>query len=669
MKYSTIWIYCFADIFMCYSTKIQIDFQHFSKYLLLYKLKMKNYCLHSFLIVYVLFCFTNAYSQQSRVKYADSLENVLKTRTVKDTISITLMLYLEQEFIENNSPKLGSYVPEIIRLSTLYNYKKGLANVKVVQSMIASRKPDFPTALSFAHEALKIALTTNAPPFIIYCYMQLGGLQLKSASGNDAANFDKAIGYFSQALALALQTNNKKMVSITYQNIALAYLDINKPQKALDVLYKSRKMLPYNTDLINEGYTLNLIGRTLNELKQYDKALVYLKQGEDIAEKVNSSRLKVIIYYNLGTTYISLNRLDKAESYFFKSYQLTRKENKIKALPDLEKLAEISELRKDYKKALMYNKQFIVLKDSLTKTENDKAFLDLEKKYETSQKEAKIKALQQEQSLANSRNNAYLGIVIMLALLLIGAIVSILVINNTKQKVDKANKERDRLFSIVAHDLRSPASNLRRITSTIQYVFKKNDIKAQQQLSHSIEQAAMSLYSLVDNMLNWSLLQQNKAWFNPISFVLSYEVTEVLQMLSYKANLKNIKLTFDDNSHVEVFADRMFTQTIIRNLVDNAIKFTPENGSINIEISFTDHIANLIISDTGIGVPKETQNLIFNDNAASIKSQNGTQGEQGTGVGLYLCYELAKMNKGELKLLSSSAAGSTFSLSVPLFNT
>ncbi len=563
---------------------------------------MKNYCLYSLFIVLVLFCSTNIYSQ-SRVKYADSLENVIKTRTVKDTIRIKLMLYLEQEFIENNSPKLGSYVPEIIRLSTLLNYKKGLAHVKVIQSMIASRKPDFPTALSFAHEALKIALTTNLPPFIIYCYMQLGGLQLKSASGNDAANFDKAIGYFSQALALALQTNNKKMVSITYQNIALAYLDINKPQKALDVLYKSRKMLTNNIDLIDEGYTLNLIGRTLNELKQYDKALVYLKQGEDIAEKVNSSRLKVIIYYNLGTTYISLNRLDKAESYFFKSYQLTRKENKIKALPDLEKLAEISELRKDYKKALMYNKQYIVLKDSLTKTENDKAFRP-RKKYETSQKEAKIKALQQEQILANSRNNAYLGIVIMLALLLIGAIVSILVINNTKQKVDKANKERDRLFSIVAHDLRSPASNLRRITSTIQYVFKKNDTKALQQLSHSIEQAAMSLYGLVDNMLNWSLLQQNKAWFKPISFVLSYEVTEVLQMLSYKANLKNIKLTFNDNSHVEVFADRMFTQTIIRNLVDNAIKFTPEHGSINIEISTADQLANLTISDTGIGISK-----------------------------------------------------------------
>jgi signal transduction histidine kinase len=614
-------------------------------------------------ILPLLFLCFHVVAQKSIQQEVDSLEQVLDAYPKKDTTKVWIMLKIEGIYVENNNVKAGQYFAEIGAISTQLHYDRGIVYPLVLQSVMAERKSDFTKALYLANQALKWALPTKKPLLLMYCYWQLGSLQLNDISGNGKTNVIRAIEYFNQYLTYAIHTHDVYLISSAYQNVALGLLEINKQKEALDVLYKSLEVIKGKNAFDYEGYILNLIGRTLNEQGEYKKALICLKQGKVIAEKIASNRLKDLIYYHLGDTYTNLKDLDNAEVYYLKSLAMTTQTSLAKSLPTLRRLTELNKSKKNYQMALMYNERYLALKDTILTIEKSKDFIELETKYETEKKETQIKSLEHAQVLSKNKNQYYLGIAILLGILLLGAVIAVWQVEKSKKRVDIANKQRDKLYSIVAHDLRTPTANLRRITSTIKYVLNKKDPSATERLSVAIEEAANSLYTLVDNLLYWALLQQGRVRSNPMSFVLVHELEEVVLSLLYRAEQKKIKILLDKPSTiVEVKTDRMFVQTIVRNLLDNAIKFTPNEGLIQLKIYPNNNKVIIAVIDTGKGVSKEAQNTLFNENTSS---GIGTNNEKGIGIGLYLCYELAKVNGCELKLHETSDHGSTFMLIIP----
>ncbi len=229
------------------------------------------------------------------------------------------------------------------------------------------------------------------------------------------------------------------------------------------------------------------------------------------------------------------------------------------------------------------------------------------------------------------------------------------------------NASKDRLFAIIAHDLRKPALSFRGIGKKIDYLIEKNDVDRLKSFGHSLENAAFSLNSLLDNLLGWASQQRNMLSYNPQLLNLG-EMTQ--EAISYTANQsieKEIALRVTIPADALVYADPNAVLTIVRNLASNAVKFTPRGGVITISAETSTTDVRLIVTDNGIGIGPEALQSLFDLSKQSKK--DGTEGEKGTGLGLYLVKELVIINQGSISVESTLSKGTTFSLVLPTIST
>lgn len=231
------------------------------------------------------------------------------------------------------------------------------------------------------------------------------------------------------------------------------------------------------------------------------------------------------------------------------------------------------------------------------------------------------------------------------------------------QQLQKLNKIKDHIFAIIGHDLRKPAIAFRGITKKVNYLLQKQDYKTLSQLGNTIEEEALALNKLTDNLLNWALMQKNVMPYNPSIVRLSDIIDENFQLFKNTAIEKKLNLSSDISPHVQVYADRGAVNTIFRNLLDNAIKYTDTDGEVEIFAVESDTGVKIHIKDTGIGIPAEKLPYIFH--LQNNKSEEGTAGEKGTGLGLHLVHELVKLNKGSLGVASRVGKGTSFELILP----
>ncbi len=235
-------------------------------------------------------------------------------------------------------------------------------------------------------------------------------------------------------------------------------------------------------------------------------------------------------------------------------------------------------------------------------------------------------------------------------------------ISEQKKELEKLNLTKDRMFGIIGHDLRKPVIAFRGIAKKINYLLRKEDFATLKSLGEGIERDALGLNALTDNLLNWALTQKNALPYNIEKIELLPNVEEIILTLNRLAEDKNLELNHDINDGVEILADRNSLLTILRNLVDNAIKFTPSGGKIFISAKHTEFGVDVEVSDTGVGIPAEKLDNIFE--LQKNKTTKGTIGEKGTGLGLHLVHEMVELNKGEIKVLSEIGKGTRFIVSL-----
>ncbi|MBT5426200.1 MAG: hypothetical protein HOK84_08395 [Bacteroidetes bacterium] len=228
----------------------------------------------------------------------------------------------------------------------------------------------------------------------------------------------------------------------------------------------------------------------------------------------------------------------------------------------------------------------------------------------------------------------------------------------TEQQLLDANSTKDKFFSIIAHDLRSPFSSLLGITSILNQEWDEYSESKKLEFVSLIRKNLENTYRLLINLLDWSRLQRGiiKPVFDNIDLFLLVE--KVIVEVGPEAANKNIMISnFVPGSH-KAFADAFMVSTLFRNLVSNAIKFTPTNGQIQISASVEDSMVTCCVKDTGVGMNEEVLSHLFSMNQQSLKK--GTQGEKGTGLGLIVCKEFVQLLGGELTVISSPEGGSTF---------
>ncbi len=233
-----------------------------------------------------------------------------------------------------------------------------------------------------------------------------------------------------------------------------------------------------------------------------------------------------------------------------------------------------------------------------------------------------------------------------------------------KEKYEELNITKDRIFAILGHDLRKPALAFRGVARKVNYLLKKNDFKSINLIGESIEKDAYALNQLIDNLLNWALTQKNAVPCNPMDVDMEDVLENVLLIFEKVASDKKIQIEINVPENLTAWVDRNALLTILRNLLDNAMKYSNEGGTVQLKARSDNGKIEISIKDDGVGMPEEKIKDLFVLKRG--KSKKGTANEKGTGLGLHLVHELINMNKGDILVKSELNKGTEFIIILPM---
>jgi signal transduction histidine kinase len=231
-------------------------------------------------------------------------------------------------------------------------------------------------------------------------------------------------------------------------------------------------------------------------------------------------------------------------------------------------------------------------------------------------------------------------------------------------ELENLNVTKDKFFSIIAHDLRSPFNSLLGLTEMMVQDLPDLSLDGITQMVEIIHKSTTNLYRLLENLLQWSQIQSGTIPFYPEPVQLRRIVDESVEITREAAHIKDIEISTQVPGQLMVFADINMLQTIIRNLISNAVKFTPKGGKVQVAATTThDNNAHIAVQDTGIGI---SQAMIDNLFKIDVKTNRlGTENEPSNGLGLMLCKEFIEKNQGKIWVESEEGKGSTFHFTIP----
>ena len=236
-------------------------------------------------------------------------------------------------------------------------------------------------------------------------------------------------------------------------------------------------------------------------------------------------------------------------------------------------------------------------------------------------------------------------------------------LNHANQELLQANRTKDKLFSVIAHDIINPFNTLLGFTDVLREDFDRIGDNEKKDIINMIGTSSDRIHELLENLLKWTKTQTGKITVNKRVFRIAPVVRSAVTIFEHTAINKKIIINTDLPEDQMAFADEDMVSTILRNLLNNAIKFTPEEGKINITAEEDDENVTIHVSDTGIGINEKVAVTLFDSNNRDVAL--GTRGEKGSGLGLVICKEFADINGGRMSVKSEPGKGSTFSLTLP----
>jgi len=236
-------------------------------------------------------------------------------------------------------------------------------------------------------------------------------------------------------------------------------------------------------------------------------------------------------------------------------------------------------------------------------------------------------------------------------------------IKKINDELENANQNKDKFFSIISHDLRSPLSGIMSLLDIIVSDYDSLEEDERKEILTEASKTSKNTYTLMENLLDWSRVQSGNISYEPQNTSLNLILTSIKNLYYQKLKEKGLSLNFDFDTEYLVFADSNMTETIIRNLISNAIKFTKEFGLILITFETLDSDVLIKIKDTGVGMDEKQISKLFKID--QTHSTIGTSGERGTGLGLMLCKELVEKQGGKIWIESIPNTGTTFYFTLP----
>lgn len=585
-------------------------------------------------------------------KFENSLRMLLKAYEIAKEINEKEMVM----FVANNigvtyrrlaeDNKALKYHLEALQIAEQLNDLKNIAIASNSIGIIYTYQENFDQALPYYYRALELEEKRNNYLGVAINYNSIAWIyELKE-------DYIKAIEFYKKSLEANIQDHNEKGKAICYSDLGKVYYKIGEFSLALEY-YK--KTLSVNEKLGDKRYIARsyiYIGEVYRDLGNHSQSLLNLEKGLKYAQQVNSKRMLMLAYEQLSITYEKMNQINRAFDYF-----------------------------------KMYN----TYKDSVLDEEKSNQIIEMQTRFETNKKEQENALLKNKNSLNEAliQRQRVTVFSIILVLFLISILVFVLLKSRQKQKkaiallgkqnneirrqkeeiqqqaydLKKAVNTKNRFFSIIAHDLINPFNTLIGFSETLKTNINEVSKEEIQEYANLIYQRSNETHELLINLLEWSLSQTNGIEYRPREINIKQLIQEKISLLEGPAKDKNIELKIVENDELLVYADVNMLSTIIRNLVSNAIKFTRE-GMVTISYLKEAMFCKISVEDTGVGISENNlRNLFKLDKPVSSK---GTSGEKGSGIGLILCKEFVKQNKGEIFVESKENEGSKFSFTVPL---
>jgi len=611
------------------------------------------------------------------------------------------------------------FAEEALKISKSNNYKKGEADILYLMGVSSHALSEFKNSLKYYEESYEIRKEIKDSVGIGECLNRIGLIY------NVKGDFAKALDYAIQAIRILENQNDKKALGRAYNYLGIAYYvakDVDKAEEvSLDALYYNKtidddlilaishehlaiiyiKKRNFEKAIDHVNSTIELRSKNLDSLglagsyenmaliyriqNKYSQALKYYEKSLQLKEKLNSQRGLASTLAGIGVTYQKMGNYSKSIELLKRSIEIRKRLGDMRGMvSSLEQISEAYETINDNKNALKYIRLAQTYNDSLLNEQKNRAIAELQEEFQNERKEKEILLLQKENTIQKQFGN----FLILLSTMLIAVIILIFIGYRSKRKMNKflqnTNKEiteqkeelqklndqlkelnatKNKLFSIIAHDLKSPFQGMIGLTEIIDEDFDeltKDEIKNYNIL---IRNATNNIYKLLENLLEWTQLQRDLVKLEITKINLSELVNTIIEIQSTNARNKNIKIVNSISDDIFVNADKNMILTVLRNLLSNAIKYTPKDGIIEVFFEQKDSFTKVCVKDTGIGIPSKMLKNIFN--VGEKTSRPGTEGEPSTGLGLVLCKEYIDKHKGEISVESEEHVGTTFCFTVP----
>jgi signal transduction histidine kinase/Flp pilus assembly protein TadD len=493
-----------------------------------------------------------------------------------------------------------------------------------------------------------------------------------------------AISNYYEALKINQSIANDVGMAFNYNGLGEVYKNLNQPDSALANYRRANKL---NRKLDFQAITLsNMAGIYMSYVDSIPKAVECLKQSWAIFRKLGMLKHEAEFKQGIGIILFKQGKYKPAIEALKNSIEIDQKYNKglkIKTTSTF-LLSRVYERMGDFESSLKYMKQYVQYSDSIAQNEKYKEIAALEMQYQSERKENEIARLQAEQKLTllQLRKNKQLKQLGMATALLLLLLVSFILlkyrdkhrsnqllkeknqlIEQSEHELRLLNASKNKFFSIIAHDLKNPLHNVLGYSFLLNKDYDRFSEDERRNFALKIHQSTNNIFRLLQNLLEWSRSQTGRLNFSPA--VVDYQriLDNSLSVLRTLADQKNIRIKVENDPELKIFADPLMIETVMRNLINNAIKFTPEGGEVEVSAKMEDDQILVSVSDTGIGIPEEdTKNLFRID---SKVKRRGTNNEDGSGLGLILCHEFVNKHNGKIWVESTPGKGSEFVFSIP----
>jgi signal transduction histidine kinase len=614
------------------------------------------------------------FAQDKEKKTIDSLKIELN-KAIEDITKVKILNKISEHLEYIDLTKALIYGDKALKLALKINYKKGVGDSYNNLGLLYYSKSDYARSIKSIFKAIDIYLELDDKLSLSFAYNNLAFNYI------DQKEYDKSIDSYLKALNLSVQLKNKENIPSILNNIADAYIQKKDYNKALQYCFLALSKNKLNNNTKSMSVNLTNIGDTYVCLKKYSKGIEAINESI----KLNNNDTNLLNGYNnlvLGKVnyFMALDEknidskkklYNKSKLHLNSSLESFKKfESKIDIQECYFYLFKINKSTGNFKEALDFFEKYSKIKNSIFSEENKNKVANLETQREIDIRDKKIEI--QNLKIKNDSRKVYLLISISAAIALLLGLFFWLYLSKRKTNlqledknkiISNINKQKDKFFSIIAHDLRGPFNGFLGLTELLAEDIDDMEKEEIQFAAVNMRSSAVNLNRLLENLLEWSRMEQGLIPFSPQENILLPVVNECIATLEVATNKKEIKIQIDIPEETNVFADHNILQAVIRNILSNAVKFTPKGGTITIQGKEDNKNTIIAIKDSGIGMNTKILENLFKLDVKT--NRTGTDDEPSTGLGLILCKEFVEKHGGKIWVESEENKGSTFYFSFP----